>query len=85
MLPDEGFAAQPGFEVAPENVNTPLPRATEEKRLDSTNSRRAELETGVPNSPRSATPSLSRASAAIQPLISTIGMPGPGCAAPPAR
>ena len=31
------------------------------------------------------TPSWSSASAAIQPLISTIGMPGPGCAAPPAR
>src|SRR5262245_29922107 len=29
--------------------------------------------------------SRSSASAAIQPDISTIGMPGPGCAAPPAR
>ena len=39
----------------------------------------------APSGMRSATPSLSSASAAIQPLISTIGIPGPGCAAPPAR
>ena len=31
------------------------------------------------------TPSRSSASAAIHPDISTMGMPGPGCAAPPAR
>ena len=35
----------------------------------------------MPRPPRSR----SSASAAIQPLIITIGMPGPGCAAPPAR
>ena len=34
---------------------------------------------------RSTKPSLSSASAAIQPLMRTMGMPGPGWAAPPAR
>src|SRR5262249_42878429 len=39
----------------------------------------------VPGPSRDGVMSRARASAAIQPDISTIGIPGPGCAAPPTR
>ena len=39
----------------------------------------------LPETARLATPSRSSASAAIHPDIRTMGMPGPGWAAPPAR
>ena len=51
----------------------------------STNSAGCGSDSRAPFSHRPTTPSLSSASAAIHPLISTMGIPGPGCAAPPAR
>ena len=81
--------------IAGEDADQPRPRARQDRDASGTGFRGRRVHAASPsggaaagfrrNAPRSAAPSRSSASAAIQPDISTIGIPGPGWAAPPAK